>query len=61
MALYRDDEKRMNQLYGSRQGLKYKIKLNDRILDKNDMRESSQSPLRGQLKLGKTIEPNQLM
>ena len=44
-AIYRDEEKRINQLYGSRQGLKYKIKLNDRILD-NELKES-QSPQKG--------------
>lgn len=29
IAMYRDEEKRIKLLYGSRQGLKYKIKLND--------------------------------
>ena len=33
VAIYRAEEKRIHQLYGSRQGLKYKIKLNDKILD----------------------------
>ena len=46
-------------MYGSRQGLKYKIKLNDEILDPSQV---SQSPTaKGKLNLGKTIEPNQLM
>ena len=29
VSIYRDEEKRINGLYGSKQGLKYKIKLND--------------------------------
>ena len=29
VAIYRDEEKRVKSLYGSKQGLKYKIKLND--------------------------------
>ena len=29
VSIYRDEEKRIKMLYGSRQGLKYKIKLND--------------------------------
>ena len=59
VAIYRDEEKRIKELYGSRQGLKYKIKLNDKILDPDA--SNSQSPQRGALKLGKTIEPNQIM
>ena len=57
--MYRDEEKRINQLYGSKKGLKYKIKLNDKILDSS---KESKSPLtKGRLTLGKTIEPNPLM
>ena len=33
VSIYRAEEKRIKMLYGSRQGLKYKIKLNDQILD----------------------------
>jgi len=29
VSIYRAEEKRMKQLYGSKAGLKYKIKLND--------------------------------
>ena len=42
VAIYRDEEKRIKELYGSRQGLKYKIKLNDKILDPDA--SNSQSP-----------------
>ena len=59
MSIYRAEEKRIRLLYGSRQGLKYKIKLNDEILDPA---EGSQSPrTKGAVKVGKTVEPNQLM
>ena len=33
VAIYRDEEKRIKLLYGSKNSLKYKIKLNDKILD----------------------------
>ena len=59
MSIYRAEEKRIKLLYGSRQGLKYKIKLNDQILDPGQASQSPQS--KGQIKLGKTVEPNQLM
>jgi len=59
VSIYRDEEKRIKLLYGSRQGLKYKIKLNDQILDPT---EASPSPKpQGKINTGKTIEPNQLM
>lgn len=60
VGIYRDEEKRVRSLYGSKQGLKYKIKLNDQILDPSQA--ASMSPrLKGKLNLGKTVEPNQLM
>jgi hypothetical protein len=33
VAIYKDEEKRLRELHGSRQNLKYKIKLNDKILE----------------------------
>lgn len=35
VSIYCDQEKRMNLLYGQKKSLKFKIKLNDEILDKN--------------------------
>ena len=59
VSIYRAEEKRIKMLYGSRQGLKYKIKLNDQILDPA---QSDYSPkANGKISVGKTIEPNQLM
>lgn len=37
VAIYKDEEKRLRMLHGSRQNLKYKIKLNDQILDPFDL------------------------
>jgi hypothetical protein len=34
VSIYKDEEKRIKQLYGEKKNLKYKIKLNDEILDK---------------------------
>ena len=59
MSIYRDEEKRIRGLYGSRAGLKYKIKLNDQILDPQDANKSPTG--KGKVAVGKTIEPNQLM
>mmetsp|Transcript_37590 Transcript_37590/g.49487 ORF Transcript_37590/g.49487 Transcript_37590/m.49487 type:complete len:150 (+) Transcript_37590:409-858(+) len=59
VAIYRDEEKRIKLLYGSKNSLKYKIKLNDKILD--SAKEESSPQLKGKLNLGKTIEANQLM
>lgn len=60
VGIYRAEEKRVRSLYGSKQGLKYKIKLNDQILDPSQT--ASLSPqAKGRLNLGKTVEPNQLM
>lgn len=59
IAIYRDEEKRISGLYGRKKGLKYKIKLNDKILDSA---KDNKSPLtKGKIALGKTIEPNPLM
>ena len=35
VSIYKDEEKRLRQLHGPRKNLKYQIKLNDEILDKN--------------------------
>lgn len=51
----------MRNLHGTRSSLKYKIKLNDQILDKESLRLSGFSPQKGQLKLGKTVQPNEIM
>tara|TARA_B110000285_G_C15112471_1_gene611981 strand:+ start:429 stop:623 length:195 start_codon:yes stop_codon:yes gene_type:complete len=34
VSIYKDEEKRIRQLCGEKKNLKYKIKLNDEILDK---------------------------
>lgn len=34
VSIYKDEEKRIKQLYGEKKNLKYKIKLNDEILDR---------------------------
>lgn len=62
VSIYRDEEKRIKLLYGSRQGLKYKIKLNDQILDPSK-KQASQSPEqnKAKIKTGITVEPNSLM
>ena len=36
VAIYKDEEKRQRMLYGSKNHLKYKIKLNDQILEPID-------------------------
>ena len=49
----------MRLLYGSKNSLKYKIKLNDKILD--TAMGGTSPKLKGKLNLGKTVEPNQMM
>lgn len=59
VAIYKDEEKRIRLLYGSKQNLKYKIKLNDQILEPG---EGQSSPTgRGNVKFGSMIEPNPVM
>lgn len=51
VSIYKDEEKRIRQLYGEKKNLKYKIKLNDEILDKQG--RSASSPAKtGKLILG---------
>ena len=59
VTIYRDEEKRIKLLYGSKNSLKYKIKLNDKILD--SAKDEVSPKLKGKLNIGKTIEPNQHM
>ena len=49
----------MRELHGSRQNLKYKIKLNDKILERNEQQER-QSP-KGKLQTGCTVPDNNMM
>ena len=59
VAIYKDEEKRIRLLYGSKQNLKYKIKLNDQILEPG---EGQNSPTgRGNVKLGSMVDPNPVM
>ena len=51
MSIYKDEEKRIRQLYGEKKNLKYKIKLNDEILDKHGRSASSPAKI-GKLILG---------
>ena len=51
----------MKQLYGSKAGLKYKIKLNDQILDPSGGSNSASPRIKGKLVLNKTVEPNSQM
>ena len=59
MTIYRDEEKRIKLLYGSKNSLKYKIKLNDKILDSS--KDEASPKLKGKLNVGVTVEPNQHM
>ena len=59
MTIYRDEEKRIKLLYGSKNSLKYKIKLNDKILDSS--KDEVSPKLKGKLNVGVTVEPNQHM
>lgn len=59
VAIYRDEEKRIKLLYGSKNSLKYKIKLNDKILD--SAKDVMSPKLKGKLNRGSNIEPNQIM
>ena len=61
VAIYRQEEKRIRTLYGSKQSLKYKIKLNDQILDPMDQNAQTSPTGKGKLNLGATIEPNQVL
>lgn len=46
-------------LHGSKQSLKYKIKLNDQILDPNE--KDNKSFAQGKLVIGSTVPDNQMM
>ena len=59
VAIYKDEEKRIRLLYGSRQNLKYKIKLNDQILEPGETKDSP--TFKGKLSLGSQIDPNTQM
>ena len=62
IGIFKAEEKRIKGLYGSRRGLKYKIKLNDQILDPNAPGPTDSPSLKGgKVKLGKTIQPTKLM
>ena len=50
VSIYKDEEKRIHSLYGEKKHLKYKIKLNDEVLDKHN-RSSTQTST-GKLMLG---------
>lgn len=54
IGIFKAEEKRIQQLYGEKQGLKYKIKLNDEILDKNGKSMSAQE--KGKLHRGMNFE-----
>ena len=47
VTIYQGEEKRIQQTYGEKSKLTYKIKLNDEVLDKN-----SKSVSKGKLMLG---------
>lgn len=51
VSIYKDEEKRIKQLYGEKKNLKYKIKLNDEILDKQSRSQNIKSSA-GKLVLG---------
>jgi hypothetical protein len=59
VAIYKDEEKRIRMLHGSKQNLKYKIKLNDQILDPFDTTNKG-SP-KGKLALGSTVPDSKVM
>jgi len=59
VAIYKDEEKRLRMLHGSRQNLKYKIKLNDQILDPDELNGKG-SP-KGKLALGTTVPDSKVM
>ena len=59
VSIYKDEEKRIRQLYGSRANLKYKIKLNDQILEPGTEKQSPSG--KGRIVIGSQIEANNQM
>ena len=51
VSIYKDEEKRLRDLNGPKKNLKYQIKLNDEILDKQQKSQSMKDNM-GKLKLG---------
>ena len=58
-AIYKDEEKRLKLLHGTRQNHKYKIKLNDQILD--PVEQANKTSPKGKLALGTTGPDSQVM